>query len=123
MSDVLTVAGLVATSPRQTVTEDGKHVASLRLASPRLNFDRETSSWVDEGTNWYTVHTFGQLAENVMASIGKGDRVIVSGNLRVIDWGNAEHKGTNVELVATAVGHDLNHGTAVFKRTFSKPRT
>jgi single-strand DNA-binding protein len=74
-------------------------------------------AWVDGETNWYTITAFRQLALNVASSVSKGDRIIVSGKLRVRDWDNGERSGTSVEIEAETMGHDLVWGTTTFART------
>lgn len=49
----------------------------------------------------------------------KGQRIVVTGRLRVRDWTNGDKTGTNVELDADALGHDLSWGTAAFTRSAS----
>ncbi len=71
-------------------------------------------------TNWFTVTAFRQLAINLAGSINKGDRVVVTGELKVRDWDNGERAGTSVEIVAFTVGHDLRWGTAEFTRTVQR---
>lgn len=115
--ELITVAGLVATTPRHLVTQDGLPITSLRMAASHRRFDRTQNKWVDGDTNWYTVTAFKQLAINMAGSIAKGERIIVTGKLRVRDWDNGERAGTSVEIEATSVGHDLTWGTAVFTRT------
>ena len=117
MAENLTVAGLVATTPRYLVTAEGLPIISFRLASSSRRFDRALSKWVDGETNWYTVTAFRQLAVNASGSINKGDRIFVQGVLRVRDWDNGERAGTSVELEAEAMGHDLTWGNSVFTRT------
>lgn len=117
MSEHIAVTGLVATTPRHLVTQDGLPITSFRLASSQRRFDRGQNKWIDGETNWYTVTTFRQLAINGSSSISKGDRVIVSGKLHVRDWDNGERAGTSVEVEADALGHDLSWGTASFTRT------
>ena len=117
MSDTLTLTGLVATQPTHLVTGDGLSITSFRLASNQRRYDRAQQKWVDGTTNWYTVATFRQLATNVVASIHKGQRVVVTGRLKVRDWSTDEKKGTSIELDAEAVGHDLSWGTATFTRS------
>jgi single-strand DNA-binding protein len=73
--------------------------------------------WVDGETNWFTITSFKQLAINTATSVSKGDRIIVSGKLRVRDWDNGERAGTSVEIEAELVGHDLTWGSSVFTRT------
>jgi len=66
---------------------------------------------------WFTIVAFRHLAANLAASLDKGQRVLVTGRLRVRDWQSDDKKGTSVEIVADAVGHDLAWGTAQFTRT------
>lgn len=117
MSDTYSVSGLVATTPRHLVTQDGLPITSFRLAENNKKFDRVTNRWVDAETNWFTVTAFRNLAINAATSISKGDRVIVLAKLRVRDWDNGERAGTSVELEAENIGHDLIWGTSTFVRT------
>lgn len=117
MSEQITVAGLVATTPRHLVTQDGLPITSFRLASSHRKFDKNQNKWIDGETNWFTVTAFRQLAINSAGSIAKGERVIVSGKLRVRDWDNGERAGTSVEIEADTLGHDLCWGSSVFTRT------
>ena len=117
MSEILSVTGLVATTPRHLVTQDGLPITSFRLASSQRRFDRNQNKWIDGETNWFTVTAFRQLAINSAGSINKGDRLIVSGKLRVRDWDNGERAGTSVEVEADSLGHDLTWGSSVFTRT------
>lgn len=116
MTDTITTAGLVATTPRHLITADGLPITSFRLACSFRRFDRATMKWVDGETNWYTITSFKQLAINTAGSINKGDRIIVSGDLRIRDWDNGERAGTSVEIEATSIGHDLSWGTTTFTR-------
>jgi len=117
MSEALSVTGLVATTPRHLVTQDGLPITSFRLASSQRRFDRNQNKWIDGETNWFTVTAFRQLAINSSTSINKGDRVAVNGKLRVRDWDNGERAGTSVEIEADSLGHDLSWGNSVFTRT------
>jgi single-strand DNA-binding protein len=112
-----TITGLVATTPRHIVTQDGLEITSFRLASSVRRFDRTDNRWVDSDTNWFTVTSFRTLAVNVATSVSKGDRVIVTGKLRVRDWDNGDRAGTSVELEAETIGHDLTYGNSIFSRT------
>ena len=117
MSELISVAGLVATTPRHLVTQDGLPITSFRLASSQRRFDRSQNKWIDGETNWFTVTGFRQLAINSSTSVSKGDRLLVAGKLRVRDWDNGERAGTSVEIEAESIGHDLSWGSAVFTRT------
>lgn len=116
MTDTITLRGLVATTPKHLVTSEGLPITSFRLASTTRRFDRATSSWIDGDTNWYTITAFRQLAVNTQQSIAKGQRIIVTGVLRIRDWEAGERNGTTVEVDADTIGHDLAWGTAAFTR-------
>lgn len=118
MTDTITVRGYVATDVRLTSAQSGLAIAGFRMCSTERRFDRETNAWVDGHTNWYSVSMFRQLATHAGASIKKGDRVIVTGRLRVRPWSTADGRtGTSVEIDADTAGHDLMWGTANFRRT------
>ena len=117
MSESITVAGLVATTPRHLITQDGLPITSFRLASSHRKFDREQNKWVDGETNWFTITVFRQLAINASTSVSKGERIIAKGKLRIRDWDNGERAGTSVEIEAEHLGHDLFWGTSSFTRT------
>jgi single-strand DNA-binding protein len=111
----ITVSGLVTTTPRFLSTAEGLNITSFRLASSGV----ENS---DGTTNWYTITSFDTLAKNVRDSLEKGNRVVVSGLLRIRDWDNGEITGTSVEIEASSIGHDLNYCTTKPVRVQEKPR-
>ena len=119
MTDSITLTGLVATAPRHIVTSEGLPITSFRLASTQRRFDRSKERWIDGDTNWYTITAFRQLAINSAGSVGKGDRVVLTGRLRIREWENGERTGTNIDVEADAIGHDLSWGTSVFSRSIS----
>jgi single-strand DNA-binding protein len=117
MSESITVTGLIATTPRHLVTQDGLPITSFRLASSQRRFDKNQNKWVDGETNWFTVTGFHELAIGMAGSFNKGDRIVVTGKLRIRDWDNGERAGTSVEVEAESAGHDISWGTSVFTRT------
>jgi len=114
--ETLSVSGLVATTPRHLVTQDGLPITSFRLASSQRRYDKAQNKWVDGETNWYTITSFRQLAVNVSQSINKGDRIAIQGRIRVRDWDNGDRSGTSVEIEAIHVGHDLAWGVSSYTR-------
>lgn len=116
MNDSITIRGIVATDPRHLVTGTGLAITSLRLASPSRRWDRSTASWTNGDTNWFTVTAFRSLASNLHKSLHKGDRVIVTGRLRIRNWEREDRSGMTVEIDADAVGHDLAWGCGTWMR-------
>jgi single-strand DNA-binding protein len=119
MQDMITVTGLVATTPRHITTSEGLSITSFRLASSQRRYDRVAQLWLEADTNWYTVSAFGDLATNAATSISKGDRVIVLGQLRIRDWESTDRSGTAVEIEAQSIGADMKWGTSVYTRVRS----
>ena len=117
MPDLLTLTGIVATTPRHLTTNSGLEITSFRLASSQRRYDRAQNKWVDTDTNWYTVTAFRHLAANLVGSIERGQHVLVTGRLRIRAWENGEKSGLTIEVEADAVGHDLSWGTSVYTRS------
>ncbi len=114
--DTITITGNVATPPELKQTPAGVAIATFRVASGQRRYSREAGGWTDAGTNWYTVSVFRTLAEHAYRSLQKGDRVILTGRLRVRDWDNGTRRGTAIEIDADAIGHDLRWGTTTFEK-------
>ena len=115
--DTITLTGVVATTPRYLTTSTGLAIASFRFGSTSRRYDQPTQKWVEGAVNWFTVTGFRHLADNVATSINKGDRLIVTGTLRICDWESGEKSGTNVDIEADAIGHDLAFGTTSYTRS------
>lgn len=116
MPDSITVIGTIATPPKFQTVGNGLPRLSFRLASTQRRFNRDASGWENGDTNWYSVVAFRRLAEHGDRSLSKGDRIVVSGRLKVEDWERDGKVGTNVEIVADAMGPDLMFGTTTFTR-------
>ena len=119
MTDTITLTGLVATDARHIVTSEGLPITSFRLASAQRRFDRSQDRWIDGDTNWYTITSFRQLAINSAGSIKKGERIVVTGRLKIREWQNGERAGTTIDIEADAIGHDLAWGTSAFSRSIT----
>jgi len=117
MNDIITtVIGNAVTDVSLRVTSTGASVASFRIASNSRRFDKSTNSWIDQEPSYLSITAWSQLAENVALSVHKGQGLVVTGKLKVRQWQDADKSGTNVEIDATAIGHDLNRGTSEFTK-------
>lgn len=117
MNDQITLIGNVATVPERRGSAD-RPVAGFRLATSRRVF--ENGQWIDKHTNWYSISAFGQLAEHTLASIEKGQRVIVTGRFTLKEWEKNGKKGVSAEIDADGLGHDLQFGSTTFHRDASR---
>lgn len=117
MTDTITLTGIVATDPRHVITNDGLAITSFRLASAQRRFDKSAQKWIDTDTNWYSITAFRQLAINTSASLKRGERVVLSGRLKIREWDNGERKGTAIDVEADALGYDMTWGSSTFSRT------
>lgn len=116
----VTVVGTAVTDVRHAVTRDGQTFARFRAAVRPRRFDRVSGQWIDQEPSFVSVVCWRMLAENVVASIAKGDPVVASGRLRVREWRAGERQGIDVEVEAVSVGHDLSRGVTRFSRSGPK---
>lgn len=116
MNETITITGNVATEPQYKHPEGGVSITTFRVASGQRRFDKQSGGWVDGATNWYTVSTYRSLADHAFRSLHKGDRVLLTGRLKVRDWESGGKRGTAVEIDAEAIGHDLLWGNSTFEK-------
>ncbi|NUT71064.1 single-stranded DNA-binding protein [Pseudarthrobacter sp. C4D7] len=121
MSETITIRGFVATEITSSTTPGGVATASFRLGSTTRRFDRESKTWGDGHTNWFTVQGYRNLAGTLGCSIRKGQPVIVVGKLKIRSWEKEGRVYHSTIIDADAVGHDLSFGSANFIRTASRP--
>lgn len=116
MGTTINVIGTIATDPKLIRPSSGVQLCSFRLASDERRYDREQQSWVVGNTNWFGVVVFRSLAGHAHESFKKGDRIIISGRLRVRKWEKEGRKGISVEIEAEAIGHDVRWGVSRFEK-------
>jgi single-strand DNA-binding protein len=112
------LAGFVASEPSFRRLATGTSHAKLRVAYTERRLNRETGEWGDGPTSFVTVLCWRTLADNVAMCLRKGEPVLVRGRLRVRGYeGKDGSRGTETEIDASSVGHDLSRGVAHFSRT------
>ena len=121
MNDTLiTIVGNVVDDPRSRTTGSGVPVASFRIASTSRKFNRETGLWEDNEKLFAKVTCWRAMAQNVAASLHKGQPVVVTGRFFAREYIKDEITRMSYELDAIAVGHDLARGTSQFTKV-SRP--
>ncbi|WP_433547652.1 single-stranded DNA-binding protein [Streptomyces sp. CA-294286] len=112
---MVTLVGNAASGPIEMETPRGGSV-KFRLAVQPRYFHREKETWADGPTSFYTVWTRRTLAANLTSSLSIGEPLIVHGRLRIKEESKGERRWLSAEVEAVAVGHDLNRGTAAFRK-------
>ncbi|GAA1004736.1 hypothetical protein Aple_080330 [Acrocarpospora pleiomorpha] len=117
MSEIyVTLSGNVTDDPKQFHFGDGSRATSMRVAVNRRFLDRQTQTWQDGETTFYTVRCYRALADHVAQSVRRGHPVVVSGKLRVKQFERGGEQRFWVEVEAVSVGHDLKWGISSFER-------
>ena len=75
------VGNLVA-DPQIRLVGSGAAVASFRVGVTPRHRNRDTGQWQDGASMFLSVSVWRGLAENVVATLHRGDRVFISGRLR-----------------------------------------
>lgn len=113
----ITVVGNLTDDPELKFTPSGAAVANFTIASTPRTFDKNTNEWKDGDTLFLRCSIWRQAAENVAESLQKGQRVIVTGALRVRQYERQDgSKGTSVELNVDEVGPSLRYASAKVTR-------
>jgi single-strand DNA-binding protein len=112
----VTVVGRLATEIGHNRLNDGTTVANFRVASTERRQDRGTGAWGDGDTLFVDVKCWRKLADNALASLVKGDPVVVTGRIFTRNYEHEGQRRTAVTVEAYNVAADLAHCTVVLKR-------
>jgi len=111
----VTLIGNLTRDPELRYTTGGRGVASFGLAVNRRY--QQNGEW-QEQTSFFNIVCWGDLGENVAASLHKGSRTIVNGRLEQRSYDTSEgEKRSVVEVIADEVGPSLRWATATVERT------
>lgn len=110
--NTVTLVGNTTREPELRFTNSGQAVASFGLAFNKRRRN-ERGEWEDADPAFFDIVCWGQLAENVAESVGKGARVVVTGRLDQRSWENQDgDRRSKVEVVADEVAPSLRWATA-----------
>lgn len=114
--NTVTVVGNVTRDPELRYTPSGQAVCTFGVAVNRRWQNKQSGDW-EEDTSFFDVTCWAQLAENVVESLQKGTRVLVTGRLDQRSWDTQDgERRTKVEIVAEEVGPSLRFATAKVER-------
>lgn len=118
------LTGNLCRSPELRFSNSGQPIALLRLAETPRYKDDQTGEWFNGDTEYYDVQVWRRQAENVVESLGTGDRVIAAGRWQLQEWttGEGVRKQRRV-LVARDIGPSLQWRQAKLINTRGGHRT
>ncbi|SDH16627.1 single-strand DNA-binding protein [Lentzea fradiae] len=108
----VTVAGTLTADPELRFTQSGVAVANFTIAANDRRYDQQSGQWVDGDATFLRCTLWRQPAENLVNSVGKGNRVLVTGTLRQRSFEHDGQKRTVLELDVTEVGPSVRWATA-----------
>ena len=110
----ITLVGNLTRDPELRYTASGLGVANLGIA---VNHRRQVNGEWQEETSFFNVTAFGDLGENVAASLNKGNRILVSGRLQQRSYETKDGEKRNVtEVIADELGPSLRWAQAQVER-------
>ncbi|WP_146085340.1 single-stranded DNA-binding protein [Rathayibacter sp. AY1G1] len=113
-----TITGNLATDP-EAVQAGRVQIVKLRVIENTGEF--RGGEWTaHEAPTTHFVEAKFELGEHVLASLHKGDGVIVVGYEHTVAWGEGENRRTGRVIEADAIGPNLTRATAVV--TTAAPR-
>ena len=105
MRTTVTFEGNLADDPQVRFTPSSKQVTELTVLVNQRRQDSD-GEWVDVEPTRHVVRAFKTLAENIVESLGKGDRVFVHGTVTTEAWTDKQtgEKRTAQRVLAKIVG-------------------
>lgn len=98
------LSGNLTKDPELRYTQQGRAVASMRLAVTDRVKDPDGDRWKDGETRFFDVAAWGQLGERAANCLAKGDRVVCDGQWESRAW---EDKDGNTQEAIALVARDL----------------
>ncbi|CCH28646.1 single-stranded DNA-binding protein [Actinosynnema sp. NPDC047251] len=108
----ITVCGTVASKIAHTKVGTGFSRVGFRIHSREQRFDRGRDDWIAGPNMFLMVTCWRELADNVHASLNRGDPVVVHGKVRVKEFNDAGRTSQFIDIEAIAVGPNLASCTA-----------
>jgi single-strand DNA-binding protein len=112
----ITILGNITRDPELRFTPSGTAVVSFGLAVNRNIQNKKSGEWQTE-VDFFNVTAWYKLAENCAESLGKGDRILVSGRLSQDSWEDKEgQKRSTVKIIASVVAPSLEFATCKLEK-------
>jgi single-strand DNA-binding protein len=107
-SSYIKLTGFVTKEPELRTSTKGDAVCTIRLGVTDRFLHRETGEWRESEPSYYDVTCWRRLAENVVFSLRKGERITIHGTCRNKVWVDRNNNPrVELEITANSVGHDM----------------
>jgi single-strand DNA-binding protein len=113
MRTTVTFEGNLAADPELRYTPSGKQIVEFTVLVNERRHNSDSGEWEDGEPTRHRVKAFRQLGENIVESLGRGDRVIVHGTVTTDTWTDKDthEKRTAQKVLADVVGPSLRWAT------------
>jgi len=116
----ITIIGNITKDPEVRFAQSGTALTSFSVAVNKSKKNKDTGEWENE-PHFFDCVSIGDMAENIANSFGKGNRVIVHGELQQRHYQAQDGtEKTKVELFANEVGASVRWATLDIQRTERK---
>lgn len=120
---LVTIVGNLVADPEPRISQAGKPWVTFRIAStPRVR-NKDSGDWGDGEAMWFSCRAYNDYANNIAASLKKGQRVIVQG--RMSQHAYTDNQGqarTSLDLEVEEIGPSLRFATATVERAGQQPQ-
>ncbi len=108
-----TITGNLTADPELRFTPTGRPVAAFTIANTPRFPDRTTGEWQDGETWFVRCSAWADMAENIAASLSRGNAVVATGRLRCRTWEDKDGgKRAAVEMTVDDIGPSLRRAVA-----------
>lgn len=105
----ITIVGFLTADPELKSTQSGLAVVNLTIATTPSKFDKNTNQWINGETTFMRASAWRTFAEQIAASLKKGDKVVALGHLVTQAFTDKEgNNRTTLQLELESLGLDLS---------------
>lgn len=110
------IVGNITRDPELRIANGGLAMLPFSVA---VNQRKQVNGTWEDNVSFIDCIAFGEQAENVAATVAKGDRVVVIGKLQQRSWEDKETgaKRSKIELTVDEIGPSLRWATASVAKT------
>jgi single-strand DNA-binding protein len=93
--------GNLTRDPDARYTNEGVAIADMGIAVDKRWLDKDGKE--SESVDFFNITAWNSLAENCVATLKKGDRVLISGHINLRSWENRDGKKYNITSITADI--------------------